>query len=484
MNPSSSVRPNILLFVADGMQARTASPDSPCLTPNLDRLAARGVRFERAYCSTPVCSPSRGSLMTGLLPHNHGVLEVEHGRDPDQCVLRDDKRHFAQQLVASGYATGYFGKWHVERTNRLEDFGWQVNGVKSAEHVKHLGKGDVGGSMDLDPALSRWIDGPVPGYRRILHYGVIDTPPEERYPQLTVDDALHFLEARDDAAPWCCTVSFSEPNEALVVSRSTLERYDLDAIDLPENRCDDFSGKPNLYRRVARATADTTDDEWRMARACYYGRITELDEQLGRLLDWLEASGQSENTLVVVTSDHGRYVGAHGYDAHNFGAFEEIYRIPLVVAGPGVESGVVSEALVQLGDLGPTLLEMSGAPGIPEADFRSFAPLLREPEENAADFSTAYAEYHGTRFPLCQRIWWEGDWKFVFNGFDFDELYDLADDPGELTNLANLPEHRERVERMMAAIWKRVRDTGDRAILESHYLSMRFAAIGPAFENE
>lgn len=416
--------------------------------------------------------------MTGLLPHNHGVLEVEHGRDADQCVLRTDKPHFAQRLAEVGYQTGYFGKWHVERSDDLAAFGWRNSVVKSAEAVKHLGKGDDGG-LAVDPDLSRWHQGPVEGYRKVLHYGVTDVPPEERYAHATVDQALDFLQGKDGDQPWLTCVSFSEPNEALVVSRQTFERYTLADIDLPENRDDDFADKPNLYRRQKSIAADVTDDEWRMARACYYGRITELDDQLGRLLDWLEESGQADSTVVVVTADHGRYVGAHGFDAHNFGAFEEIYRVPMIVAGGGVAAGGDSslEPLVMFHDLCPTLIEVAGGQALDESDARSFAGLLRG--EDTDDFDEAYSEYHGTRFGLCQRVLWQGDWKFVFNGFDFDELYDLANDPDERNNLAALPEQADRVRDMMAGVWQHAKASGDRAIVESHYFSMRFAAVGP-----
>lgn len=416
--------------------------------------------------------------MTGLLPHNHGVLEVEHGRDADQCVLRADKPHFAQRISAAGYRTGYFGKWHVERSNDLTRFGWQQSVVKSAEAVKHLGKGDDGG-LPVDPELSRWHEGPVDGYRKVLHYGVTDVPPVDRYAHATVDQALEFLgQCQDNEQPWMSCVSFSEPNEALVVSRETFERYDLADIDLPENRHEDFADKPNLYRREKSIAAGVSDDEWRMARACYYGRITELDDQLGRLLDWLEETGQADDTLLVVTADHGRYVGARGFDAHNFGAFEDIYRVPLIVGGAGVAKADSSdEPLVMFHDLCPTLIEIAGAETIEDCDARSIAELLRG--GNDGDFDEAYAEYHGTRFPLCQRVLWQGDWKFVFNGFDFDELYDLASDPDERTNLAALPEQADRVRQMMAAVWRRAKASDDRAIVESHYFSMRFAAVGP-----
>jgi arylsulfatase A-like enzyme len=474
-------RPNILLFIADGMQAATVEPGSSCRTPNMDRLAARGRSFRRAYCPSPTCSPSRASLMTGLLPHNHGVLEVEHGRDKDQCVLRADKPHFAQRLSAAGYQTGYFGKWHVERSNDLAAFGWQESRVKSAETVKHLGKGDDGG-LPVDPGLSRWHEGPAEGYRKILHYGVTDVAPPDRYAHATVDQALEYLgKCRDSEQPWLGCVSFSEPNEALVVSRETFERYDLAEIDLPENRHEDFSDKPNLYRREKQIASGVTDAEWRMARACYYGRITELDDQLGRLLDWLERIGEAENTMVVVTADHGRYVGARGFDAHNFGAFEDIYRVPMIVAGAGVAetNSESDEPLVMFHDLCPTLIEIGGGEVIDETDAQSFAEILRGEEGNGNGFDEAYAEYHGTRFPLCQRVLWQGNWKFVFNGFDFDELYDLCSDPDERTNLAALPEHADRVKEMMAGVWRRAKASGDRTIVESHYFSMRFAAVGP-----
>lgn len=474
-------RTNLLLFLMDGVQAAALEAGSGCLTPNFDRLRSRGITFRRAHTVTPVCSPARASLMTGLLPHNHGVLEVEHGRDPDQCVLRTDKPHWAQRLQSKGCRTAYFGKWHIERSNRLERFGWEVNRCKAAEHHKFLGKGQDGGArLPIDPALSRYVEGP-PGYNRILHYGVTEVPPAERYPAFTIDQATQVLDEfrTDEENPWCACISFSEPNESLVVSRPTFERYDPASLELPANLNDDLSDRPNIYRRQQQISEGVTDDEWRMARACYFGRITELDAEFGRLMDHLEAAGQSANTTVIVTADHGRYVGAHGFDAHNFGPFEEIYRIPLIMAGPGIAEGRETDALVGLQDLCPTLLEITGSDPIDVPDSKSFATLLADPSTHEAEFNRAYGEYHGTRFNLAQRILWEDDWKFVFNGFDFDELYHLKDDPHEMTNLAARPEHRERVRAMMAGIWSIVRETGDRAIEESHYYSMRIGCIGP-----
>jgi arylsulfatase A-like enzyme len=267
--------------------------------------------------------------------------------------------------------------------------------------------------------------------------------------------ARQFLaESLHQGRPWACCVSFSEPNTPLVASRETFEQYDVDAIRLPENRHDDFADSPAFYRRQKAIYRDITDRQWRECRAVYYALITELDQQFGKLLDQIERAGQLDNTVVIVLSDHGRYVGAHGLDAHNFGAFEEIYNIPLIVAGPGVAQGVETGALVSIADLCPTLLELAGARPIHVPDSRSFAPLLTDPVGQASHYNTCYAEFHGTRFLMTQRILWQGPYKFVFNGFDYDELYNLDEDPYELKNLGNDPAHQGKRRDMMSQIWQ------------------------------
>lgn len=476
-----SDRPDILLFLMDACQA-AALESEECLTPNFDRLAGRGLRFSRAYCPSPTCSPSRASLMTGLLPHNHGVLEVEHGRDEDQCVLRDHP-HWAQHLRDAGYETGYFGKWHIERSHDLARYGWDRFHAKGTGHHAGLGKGIEPSARadDLIPEFTRYHSGPE-GYADILHYGVSSSPPEERYPHFTVGQALGFLEEADRSKPMCLCASFSEPNEALVASEEIFRRYDPETLALPRNLRDSFEDGPGLYRRESRIAESLSDEEWRMARACYFARITELDAEFGRLVEGLERSGRLENTIIIVTSDHGRYVGGHGFDAHNFGPFEEIYRVPLVMAGPGIAAGETREGLVCLHDLCPTVLELAGADPIDVPDSTSFAGALGSGGDTPR--RGAYAEYHGTRFPLAQRVWWEGDWKFVFNGFDFDELYDLASDPDELHNLAGDPAQEGRLRSMMGQIWREIRETGDRTLEETHYFSMRLGVVGPDWREE
>ena len=471
-------RPNILLFLMDGVQGRLMQPDHPCHTPHFDRLAERGMRFSRAYTPAPTCSPARASLMTGLLPHNHGVLQVEHAVDADQCLLRVDRAHWAQHLSRMGYATGYFGKWHVERSDALENFGWQTHRVLGrSAHRAHSRQGG-GSDVPLDPTLTHYLEGPA-GYNPILHYGVTDVPPSERSMGQTALEALRFIrENPTDQRPWCCCVSYHEPNEAMVVSRAAFDRIDPAEISLPETLRDDLSDRPNWYRRQQQIFAGISEEQWRTARACYYGRLSELDEQFGLLTEHLEASGQLENTVVIATADHGKYVGSHGMDGHNFGPFEEVYNIPLLVAGPGIAQRVQTPARVGLHAVGPTILEWAGADPLPSVDAVSFAELCAEPTR-AEDYTEGFAENHGNRFALSQRILWDDEWKLAFNGFDFDELYNLDRDPNETRNRAADPECAQVLRALTAKMWRHIRDSGDQSLFNSHYYTMRTAAVGP-----
>lgn len=472
-----STPPNILMFLPDAMPAFAVRPNGPCIVPNFDRLAQRGLRFNRCYTTTPICSPARASLMTGLLPHNHGVLQVEHCVDDDQSCLRTDHPHWAQRLTATGYRTGYFGKWHIERSNQLEDFGWQVNGCDQVAAQRSLGDGLAAvGDLLEDAVLARYLEGPE-GYNRVLRCAVTRVPPAQRRLGKTTDDALAFLgTATGSSEPWACCVSFSEPNTPEIAGAAAFAQYDVDAIELPDNFTDDLADRPALYRRHRKIWQDMTPRDWQEQRAVYYALITELDQQFGRLIDHLEAAGTLDNTIIIMLSDHGRYLGAHGFDNHNFGAFEEIYNVPLIMAGPGIASGCSADACIGIADLCPTILDLAGAAPIDAPDARSFVHVLSDPE---AKTGPAYGENHGCRFTLQQRILWDDRWKFIFNGFDDDELYDLATDPHETRNLAGDPAQVDRVHDMMAGIWQIIRNTDDRAMLGTHYPPMRMAPVGP-----
>lgn len=467
-------RPNILFLMADQMQARAFEPGQPCRTPNLDRLKARGVRFQRAYTPNAVCSPARASLMTGLLPHNHGVLGVVREGAP---ALNEQHPHWAQSLQRSGYRTGYFGKWHVELSETPGRFGWEVDAGARGPRMDPILRA-------ARNALHQATYSPVrhnetPGYKRSVHYGVTEVPSDARQMGLITREALTFVqESLKGQSPWCCFISFPEPHDPYIAGKQAYAQYEVDRLELPPNVHDSMTGRPGGYRKLGRVWQGMTDREHREARACYFASITELDAQFGRVLDLLDQSGQADNTIIVLTSDHGDLLGAHGLYLKGYTAAEEIYNIPLIVAGPGIARGVVTPARVGLHDLGPTLLELTGCPPLPATDSASFAPLLPNPAAHAERYTTGYSEYHGDRIHMDQRIAWKGRYKYVLNGFDFDELYDLEADPFEMTNLIDRESHRAVAREMLAMIWERGLASND-PLSDAHYPMWQIAPFGP-----
>ncbi|MBN1579175.1 MAG: sulfatase-like hydrolase/transferase, partial [Anaerolineae bacterium] len=337
MSKRRSHQPNILFLMADQMRADVLDPDHPCLTPNLDRLAARGVRFSRAFTPNAICSPARASLMTGLLPHNHGVLTVTHTMDRDQLLLRTGHPHWAQKLQAAGYRTGYFGKWHVEEHRPLSDFGWETcaetgHGPFNSELVEHK-KMELQGENPPDPTflVSAYYDG-TNGYHPSIFYGVTDEPPETRNMGIITSLALDYLDkVLEQDAPWCCFASVPEPHDPFICGQKAFDLYDVDTLPLSPNVHDELAGRPGIYRKASRIWANLTDRDRRRAAACYFASITEIDAQFGRILDRVEQAGQLDDTIVVFTTDHGELLGSHGLYCKNFMAAEEIYNIPLIV---------------------------------------------------------------------------------------------------------------------------------------------------------
>ena len=471
-----SQKPNILLFLPDGMQSEAIS-DSACITPNIDLVKKKGTHFTRAYTPSPICSPARSSLMTGMLPHNHGVLQVEHCVDYDQSVLRSNYIHWAQNLVKNGYRTGYFGKWHIERSNQLERFGWLKNGSNSNAVIRP-GMGDSGESDLISSNLLNNYQTESDGYNPFLHYAITNVNPNNRTFGKITHQAIKYLnQLLNQTNHWALCISFSEPNEPMICNSNSYFKT-IDKVKLPINIDDPMKGAPSLYRRAQRVYKHMTKQQWLEARSCYFGLVSEVDMMLGLLLDRLDSAGQLDNTIIIITSDHGRYLGAHGMDFHNIGVFEEIMKIPLIISGPDIKQDIELHARVGLHDLCPTILELSNSNKIDFTDGISFAGLF---SGNSVDseFTSGFAENHGSRYPLMQRILWKDNWKFVFNGFDEDELYDLNKDPYEFENLNSIKKYNEQKVQLMDSIWSEIKKSGDRTLLQTHYMPLRLATVGP-----
>jgi len=473
-------RPNLLFLIADQQRADTIAQGGPCLTPHLQALAREGASFARCYAPNPICSPTRASLFTGLLPHAHGMTDVTHAVPATQADLAPGVEVWTSRLKAAGYRVGYFGKWHVERDDDPGRFG-----VDEYEVDLRL-KGVVSHEGHLDPR----VEVEQPGYKPFLLAGVSDEPASATREAYLVDRALDFLSRAGDG-PWALFVSTEAPHDPYLVPWELYERYDAAAIDLPASWGDPMDDRPGVYRRIAKTWRGLSDDEARQVIACYYAACSGVDDQFGRLLAGLDDAGVRDDTYVVFTSDHGDYLGAHGLFLKGVAPFEEVYRVPLVVRGPDVAPGLVVDEPASLVDLGRTLVSLllgedSGGHGrVLSARLRSEGSggeaAAAAPQQGAGPVpdGLAYAEFHGQRLRYTQRIVWRGRYKYVFNGFDEDELYDLEQDPHELVNLAHRPEAQPVLRELAAEMWRVARDTGDDTLFQAEYGMFRFAPVGP-----
>ena len=490
-------RPNILVLMADQLRSDAVYDDGFCRTPNLRALMDRGLSFSRAYTPNPVCSPARASLMTGKLPHNHDVFWVTHTVNEAHGTIRKGLRHFAQDLSEAGYKSAYVGKWHVETTERPGDFGWDIDlSMHSPAWKEKYGSGH---GKAGSPSDAVFIDGP-PGYNRSLLCGVTDQDPSGRTMGHVADEAVSLIDRfHGTSQPWCVFASVTEPHDPYIAGRAA---YDACATAAWEPPAADYSkpgpSVPVLYRRASEAFSSLTEAQKRHAARCYAASVMEIDGQFGRILKRLEDLDIVDNTLVVLVSDHGDFLGAHGMYCKNIGAWEEAYHIPLVVAGPGIGCGVATKARVGSHQIFPSLLDFCGIPSAINCDAPLCSDVLRASavsrasalESSALEAAEdrhriGFAENHGSRFLLTQRIYYQDQWKLVMNGFDQDELYNLESDPHETRNLVPPPcgsmdrELEDVYRGLYRGMWKIIVETGDHTLVNSHYPGIRSAAYGP-----
>jgi len=462
-----SQRPNVLFLMTDHANGQALAPGSQCLTPNLDALAAEGTRFGRFYTTNAICSPARASLMTAVFPSTHGMWDCTHTQRPEWVDVPASRcTYFSQLLDQAGYCNAYFGKWHVEQSNELEDFGW---------HEYDLGCAGARGTAisGTEVIVTR------EGYRDYLLAGV--GPDSESQSHPAFDRGIEFI--REHAGleqPFFCFVSTAEPHDPYVPPQRFFDRYDLDDVQTSLTLRDEPVDKPEVVRRMRAVWQSLSDADWRRVTAAYWAVISFIDGEVGRILDALRETGQWENTIVVFTSDHGDMLGGHGLITKGVGTpYEEVYNVPLIVRVPGtVGKGEDTQSLISMVDIAPTLLDLCGAEELPEVHGRSFRSVF-EGGADPGDWRHAYAEFFGQRFVYTQRIAWCGDWKYVFSPGGIDELYDLADDPHERRNLVDDPAHRDELVEMTKGMWRRMKEIGDTSLFNTHYATLRTAPVGP-----
>ena len=432
--------PNIVLFMTDQLRrdALGCYGNEICKTPNLDRLAAEGTQFDQAYTVSPVCSPSRASLMSGLYPHNHGVMINTHIA-PAWCRgLSLDTPTFSSRLKAAGYVLDYAGKWHVHQDLGPGEFGFD----------RHRQGRAARGSVPGDESFIEFPGG------KFVVAGTNPHPKEEGKTWQLTDVGLKMLRERADGdQPFFLRIDGVAPHFPNMVPEPYASMYDPESIPPWPNFGETFEGKPSAHLRKHREwhLEDKDWPWWQKVVAKYYGDVTLIDDCVSRVRDAITECGIEDNTIFLFSTDHGDATGSHKHFEKSGTMYDEIFRIPLLAKVPGAKHRQVSE-FVRLMDLMPTFIEWGGGELPDNLDARSLAPLV-DGATPAGWPDSVYCESHGEVWGYStQRMVRTERWKYVYFPHDLDELYDLRADPAEMNNLIDNPDHADVLGEMKARL--------------------------------
>lgn len=498
------MRPNIIVFMTDHQRGDTMLEDSRVITPNIDRFRSHAVTFTDAYCPAPHCCPSRATFFSSLYPSEHGVWNNVNVSNTLSRGLFDHVRLFPQDLKAAGYDLYFSGKWHISAIQSPEDFGFELlyhpNQYHEFPNLPDMKEWETyGAAHPTDTGNEPRTEGRIvrPGYHPYIQYGIDESP----YDDAEVVDAavqkIRSLKQRSNeknTQPFFLFAGPLGPHDPYNVPQRFLDWYDINDIELPDNFSDDMHDKPALYRRTQDRYSQLTPEEHRESIRRFYAFCSYEDYLFGKLLDAVEESGLMENTLLLYVSDHGDYIGSHGLWAKGLPCFKEAYHICSMAGGGVIKNpGRPETAFVSLADWAPTFLELAGCR--PDNSIhrygRSLVPFLQN-ELHADDNGEVpewrtelYSQTNGNEVYGIQRAVWNRKWKYVFNSFDYDELYDLEQDPGELYNLLygikdqDVPHspYGNIVKELCKKMWQFAYENKDNCV--NSYIMTAFAPFGP-----
>lgn len=468
---------NVLCIVTDQQRQDSIGAYGNDLvdTPNLDRLAADGTRFDRAYTPTAICSPARASIVTGVSPTTHGITRNLRG----ETTIHEDFPCYPQLLRNAGYNVGLVGKWHAGKDP--EAFGFDGEHYPGFMHPMH--HEDYKAYLD-ENGFERYSEDVVEQYPSAdapYAIGGVDTRPvEASFTYFIAERAIERIESYAEdypGQPFYLGTHFFGPHRPYFIPRKYFEMYDSDDVHLPESAVKEcFEDKPAVQKH----RYDKTDlrnlsvEQWREIVAVYHGYVTFIDDQIGRILDALEERGLAGDTAVLFTSDHGSFVTAHKNLDKGPLMYEDIYNVPMIGRGLDIDEGDTDE-FASLLDLAPTFLDLAGidAPDVYEG--RSLLDLGRDVEDWR---DHVIAEFHGLNYPYEQRMIRTDQHKFVLNAGDVNELYDLEEDPNELTNRVSDPEYVDVEDRLETRLCDILRERDDPELPEDEWL---YPALTPMY---
>jgi arylsulfatase A-like enzyme len=471
-----SDRPNILLILTDQhrLSALSCYGETPCRTPHIDGLAAQGVRFETAYTACPVCSPARATVMTGLYPHAHGICSNVHNLGSSVHELSDGPDLLSRRLQSAGYRLGYTGKWHLG-TERTDAFGSPVTPClpKDVGFEGQNFPGHGGGGFGYDEYKRYLADHGWEHRVDLLDEtgqrggGTLAGPVESTVPYFLTQHSIDRLdEFRAGDGPFFLWHNFWGPHGPYYATREYVDLYrDVPIPEWPNYGWPARSIPGPHWNKIHPRAERMTWRDWEEQIRYYYAFTSMIDDQIGRLLAHLDATGLAEDTVVIFAADHGETLGSHGgLTDKGFHHFEETHRIPMMARFPdGRWAGRVVDGhgFASLADLYPTILDLAGAEAPAGRHGASLLPWLQGDE---AGRDEAVTEFCGVNdIALTQRTLRWRDWKYGYNCSGPDELYDLAADPAETRNLIDHVDSREVARELRQRLLAWMERTGDPA---------------------
>lgn len=489
-------KPNLLFIMCDQYRQDVmgAYGNKIIKTPNLDKLAEEGIRFNYFYISSYPCSPSRAVFLTGLYPQSNGVIW-------NNFVLKPGVSTLGSILKEFGYETVWIGKWHLSGPEKvIFDEKGKIIGVEKAKANEITDPLKVGfdiyvaGNKDYIDYLHK-VGFTNINYKYPQKDGHSLIPEEHFITTYYVNQAIEYLnnwKKYKSNKPFALCVSIEGPHRPVNPPQPWDKMYPLESIKLPDNFFDPMKNKPKLHvdfvfrmlgKKIDEAEREKlkkaivyenefwdlfdrpewTEKEFKEWISHYYGYVSSIDKQIGRLLDTLDSLGLKNNTIVVFTSDHGDYVGSHGMIDKSIAAYEELMKIPFIIRYPGViKGGSKSDALISNVDFLPTILDLMGIQKPEGLEGKSFIKVILGETDKHRDavFTTINAmKGRGNKLRMIRT----NKWKYVLNWEprDIDELYDLEKDPGELNNLIFEPKYKPIIEELRMKLFKWMEETKD-----------------------
>ncbi len=451
-------KPNILLIQSDKhrFDSLAVNGNKIVKTPNLDKLASDGMNFTHSFCPIPLCCPARASIITGQWPTEHQQIanfDSEAGREHIEGLPT-----YATQLREEGYWLGFADKWHVHKNKMPDHSDYGFNKVAPTWEYRQWRK-----EQGLNPLPNPKTKGLLPFY-----YGGLDedAKPDQTRLHFAANMIIDMLDERSkEEEPFMISWEPPEPHLPCYPCKHYMDMYDPKDIEPWPGYDDDLTKKPYpLHQQQLDWGVEkwTWEKDWAPFVARYYATITELDHQIGRVLDKLEQLGLAENTIVVYTTDHGDTTGDHGLIDQHYILYDCVMRVPMIVRWPEkIKAGEVSEEFVcNAIDLCRTFAEAAGAE-IPETfSGENLIPTLTGTGGTGRE--DIFGSYHGNQFGLyTTRMVRDKEYKYIWNPTAQDEFYILANDPGEKNNLIENAKYADLIQTKRLRLIKWMEKTND-----------------------